>query len=333
MSQEIQNSPKQRSSHIRKATETIGTLRFLWRKSRLLPRELKTARLQPVPQSVLSSYAANKDVIEAIYGSNHVRRGLLYHGTGALQYDGDKYGSGMTGRLRRPIDTILERGLKPHTDPWTLTEGSMQSVSFATAWSYARFYAEAHQTPDDPLEWEYGNRVGWFAYCIVGTARQSFGTAVLAGKARMLGQSKDGQQKELRTLRSKRKQNTTVNGYSPLQCWALDVRSDISLQTSALDVICGQTDIPGNFGAIITVSEADVPLAPMGLGGTYEKRAARPVVPREFTSLAVPLNKVEEYISKVHGLGYSFPVLPIEAVDYHMSHFPIRGLTHAQRVM
>jgi hypothetical protein len=99
-----------------------------------------------------------------------------------------------------------------------------------------------------------------------------------------------------------------------------------------IDVICGQTDIPGNFGAIITVSEDDVPLAPMGLGGTYEKRAAHPVRPEEFTSLAVPLNKVEKYAAKVRELGYSFPVLPVEAIEYHMSHFPTQELAHAQRV-
>ena len=306
----------QRSSGARKAAEIISTLRFLRRQSRLLPRELKQARLQPVPQSVLDAYAANKDVIEAIYGSDHVRRGLLYHGTGARQYDGDKYGAGMTGKLRRPIDRILEAGLRPHADPWALTEGSALSVSFATVWSYARFYAEAHQTPDNPLQWEYGNRAGWFSHCIVGTARQSFKTARLTN-----------------VLRPTPKQNSTTDGYSRLQRWARDVRNDITSQTSMIDVICGQTDIPANFGAIITVSEDDVLLEPMGLGGTYEKRSARPVEPREFTSLAVPLNKVEPYVAKVRGLGYAFPVLPIEAIEYHMSHFLLQELAHAQRVL
>ena len=333
MSQPIRNSLKQRSSRVRKTAETIGTLRFLWRQSRRLPGELKKAKLQLVPQSVFDAYIANKDVIEAIYGSDHVRRGLLHHGTGALQYDGDKYGMSMTGRLRRPIDTILEKGLKPHIDPWALTEGSTQSVSFATVWCYARFYAEAHQTPDNPLEWEFGNRAGWFSYCIVGTVQQSFGTGRLARNVRTLGRPKDSLRQELRTLRQTRKQNTPTNNYSRLQRSALDVRSNVTPQTSMIDVICGQTDIPGNFAAIITVSENDVPLTPMGLGGTYEKRTARPVEPREFTSLAVPLNKVEEYATKVRDLGYSFPVLPIEAVEYHMSHFPVQELAHAQRVV
>src|SRR5437868_5595354 len=129
MSQAIRNSSEQHSSRVRKAAETIGTLRFLWRQSRLLSKGLEAAKLQPVPRSVLNAYAANKDVIETIYGKDHLRRGLLYHGTGALQYDGDKYGTGMTGRLRRPIDAILKAGLKPHADPWALTEGSTLSVS------------------------------------------------------------------------------------------------------------------------------------------------------------------------------------------------------------
>ncbi|MGH7157470.1 MAG: hypothetical protein ACREGD_00100 [Candidatus Saccharimonadales bacterium] len=321
MPQKTQKPSEHHSPRVKKAAEIIRTLRFLWRQSRSLPKELQTIKLQPVPRSVLGAYAVSKAEIEAIYGSDHLRRGLLYHGTGALQYDGYKYGTGMTGKLRRPIDAILEDGLTPHADPWAVTEGSPLSVSFATVWSYARFYAEAHQTPDDPLEWEYGNRTGWFSYCIVGTARQSLGTALLASNILKLGRPKQ----ELRTL------HATNNGYSRLQRWALDLRRDVTPQTSMIDVICGQTDIPGNFGAIITVSEDDVPLAPMGLGGTYEKRAARPVRPEEFTSLAVPLNKVEEYAAKVHRLGYSFPVLSIEVVEYHMSHFPIQELAHAHR--
>ena len=322
MSQEIQNTSEQRSSRIKKAVEIIGALRLLWRRSRSLPRELDKARLQPVPQSVLDAYDANKSVIEAIYGSDHIRRGLLYHGTGALQYDGDKYGTSMTGQLRRPIDAVLSGGLSPHPDPWALTEGSMQSTSFATAWSYAKFYADVYQTPDEPLEWECGSGADWFSYCIVGTARQTLKKALATGSLLQ----------ELRALRQTREQNVSANSYNRLQRWALDVRSDITPQTSVVDVINGRTDIPGNFGAIITVSEDDVPLAPMGLGGTYEKRAARPVRPGEFTSLAVPLNKVEEYATKIHNLGYVFPVLPIEAIEYHMSHFPIQELAHAQRV-
>ncbi|HUD10794.1 MAG TPA: hypothetical protein VMS08_00165 [Candidatus Saccharimonadia bacterium] len=329
MSQEIQNFSEQRP-RVRKAAEVIGTLRFLWRQSRSLPRELEKARLQPVPQAVLDACDANKSVIETIYGSDHIRRDLLHHGTGALQYCGDKYGAGMTGQLRRPINAILGGDLSPHTDPWALTQGSMQSTSFATAWSYTKYYADVHQMPDDPLEWEYGNRVDWFSYFIVDTAWQSFKEARAAGKTRRLGQPKGSLRQELRTLRQTREQDINANGYNRLQRWAF--RSDIAPQTSTRDVICGRTDIPGNFGTIITVSEDDVPLAPMGLGGTYEKRSARPVEPREFTSLAVPLDKVEENTTKVHDLGCSFPVLPIEAVEYHMSHFPIQELAHAQRV-
>jgi hypothetical protein len=320
-SREPQQTSEKRRSAVRKAAEIIATLRFLWRQSRLLPKELETTKLQPVPRAVLDAYATNKEAIETIYGSRHVRRNLLHHGTGALQYDGDKYGAGMIGRLRKPIDTILKDGLRPHADAWALTDGSALSVSFATAWSYARFYAEAHQPSDNPLEWVYGTRVGWFSYCIMGTARQSFGTALLAGNLRTLGRPK-----------SDLSMAPVNDSYSRLQRWALDVRQDITPRTPMIDVIRARTDIPANFGVIITVTEKDVPLAPMGLGGTYEKRSARPIRPDEFTSLAVPLNKVEEYTAKVHDLGYSFPVLPIEAVEYHMAHFPVQELARAQRV-
>jgi len=309
----------------------MRALQFLWRGSKALRGGLERARLQPVPQAVLDAYQSSKSVIEAVFGSDHVRRGLLHHGTGALQYAGDKYGAGMTGQLRRPLDTILEDNLKPHTDPWLLTQGSMQSTSFATVWSYAKFYADAHQAPDDPLQWEYGDGTEWFSYCIVDTGRQEFKRGRTAGKIRTWGQSKGSLLQTLRTRRQLPERNTPAN-YNRLQRWARDIRSDITPQTSTLDVLSGRTNIPGNFSAIITVSEDDVPLAPMEFGGTYEKRAAHTIEPSLFTSLAVPLNRVEEYNAKARGLGYSFPVLSIEAIEYHMSRFPVEELAHAQRI-
>jgi hypothetical protein len=300
--------------------------------SRSLPADLEKAKLQPVPTEVLEAYEANKNVIANTYGKEHVRSGLLFHGTGALQYEGDKYGKGMSGQLRHPLDTILEGGLQPHTDLWSLTHDSMQSTSFATSWPYAKYYADMHQSPSDPLQWEYGAHDEWFSYFMVDTVRQGFKKARAAGSLQKSAQPRTRLRTALGALRDKRQQNVSTDGYNRLQRWARDVRSDVTPQTSMLDVLHGQTDIPGNFGAIITVSEEDVPLAPMGPGGTYEKRAIQPVMPQQFTSLAVPLNKVAEYSARVHGLGYTFPVLPIEAVEYHMSHYPIEELAHKQRV-
>jgi hypothetical protein len=164
------NSSKRRAWRIKKVAESIRTLRFLWMQSRALPGDLEKVKLQPVRQSVIDAYETHKSTIATIYGSSHAHRGLLYHGTGALQYDGDKYGAGMTGQLCNPIDAILGGNLRPHTDPWALTQGSTQSISFATAWSYAKYYADVHQMPDDPLEWEYGNGADWFSYFILDTS-------------------------------------------------------------------------------------------------------------------------------------------------------------------
>lgn len=303
-------------------SDVIGSLRFLWRQSKALPLSLETSKLQPIPHPVLDAYETNKEVVKTIFGDRHIRCNLLYHGTGALQYDGDKYGLGMTGQLRRPLDIILEEGLTPHTDPWALTEGSAQSVSFATAWSYAKYYADVYQLPADPLAWEYGNRAAWFSYFIVDTAKQTL------KKAQFL----DILKRRPRKNHPKRKHDVSIKDYSRLQRWALDVRRDITPQTSAIDIICGRTDITDNFGAILVMSEDDVRLATMRLGGTYEKRAARSVKPTKFMALAVPLNKVEEYTAKVRRLGYSFPVLAVEVVEYHMSRFSTQELTRAQRV-
>ncbi len=138
-----------------------------------------------------------------------------------------------------------------------------------------------------------------------------------------------------RILRNVRKQSefeSTGATSARLQAWISDIRDDVDSTTSATDILRGQTTIPNNYGTIITMTRDNVELFDMGPGRVYEERTKMPVLPQAFTSIAVPLNKVATETQRVHALGLDFPVLPIEAVDYHLSKFPLSELTTATRV-
>lgn len=299
-----------------------------------LERDMTEARKTPVPQDVLDAYKENSDVISRIYGNDHVNPGLLYHGTGALQYNGNKFKEGTTDDLRHPLDSILEEGLKPHHDTWILGMGKegVYSTSFATAWPYARWYADKHQSPDVPVLWEYGDANQWFSYYLADTFLTEFKQALRHPRAH----AKFVPQVASRIRRyigNMRKSNYTGETEATKgRQWVHDIRHDVSSSTPAIELIRGRTDIPGNFGAMVTVNRKDVELFNMGKGRVYEERTESEVVPNRFASLAVPMEKLAEYRERVRDLHLVFPVLPIEAVDYHFSQFPLRELTSGLRI-
>ena len=131
----------------------------------------------------------------------------------------------------------------------------------------------------------------------------------------------------------KRSPKPVSTDMNKLQKWVRDVRSDVTSQTPSIDVLESQTDIPGNHGAILTFAKEDIPLFDMGPGRVYEERSTETATPEQIKALSVPLNRVDEYKEKVKALGLSCPVLPIEAVDYHFSKFPLRELTTEARVV
>lgn len=293
-----------------------------------LEHSLQEVKAQPVPQEVRDAYLQNREVIESIYGKAHANHDLLYHGTGALQYAGNKYQEGTSNEYRHPLDSILQDGLKPHEDTWITTREAIDSTSFATTWPYAKWYADKHQNPNDPLEWNYGDSNEWFSYCMWDTVQTE------AKNPRNYKQLPPLVAKKILKFTGLVKKPTDSQKMSALKKltqWVSDLTTEVTTDTPVAEILRGQTDIPDNFGAIVTVSRDDVELFDMGPGRVYEERTMSQVPPQKFISLAVPLDRVEEYAAKVAQLGLNFPVLPIEAVDYHMSQFPLKDLTTASK--
>ncbi len=310
--------------------EMFGTLRKGYKE---LESNLTEAKNIPVPDEVLEAYEGHKDSILNLYGIEHVNPNLLYHGTGAIQYDGDKYRGGTSTEYTRPLDSILQEGLKPHHDMWIQGgSGGVDSTSFATAWPYAKWYSDKHQDPNDPLAWEYGDSTEWFQYNMLDTVKRGAQNALLHPSASLRRYGPAIANRIGDALRNTmRDAPSDSRELDKLQQWISDVRSDVTPSTPGIEVLHGSTDIPDNFGAIITINRSDVELFDMGSGGVYEERTQSEVVPNRFRSLSVPLNKVGEYEQKIKQLGLSVPVLPIEAVDYHFSHFPFQELTKSLR--
>lgn len=74
---------------------TAEVAKFLLTNYRGLERHLVGCKNEPVPHEVIESYEINRAVIEKIYGKVSPNEMLLHHGTGALQYSGEKYQSGV----------------------------------------------------------------------------------------------------------------------------------------------------------------------------------------------------------------------------------------------
>ncbi len=131
-----------------KKWETLReTRRTLLAGYRNLERTTQEAKRKPVPETVLDAYQQYLPTIEKIYGQYEVNKNLLYHGTGILQYAGDKYEGGTTNEYRHPLEQILQKGLRPHLDPWITTSKDVVSTSLATAWPYVKWYSDKHQDP------------------------------------------------------------------------------------------------------------------------------------------------------------------------------------------
>ncbi len=285
-----------------------------------LRARLEDAKEIPVPSEVIDSYNAHRDEIEAIYGDK-VLKDSLYHGTGTFQYEGDKYAGRMGDDLRRPLDTILEHGITPHLDVWNSTPGGYLSTSLATVWSYAKVYADFHQRSDDPLLWQYGDKADWLSYIMGATVWEHLKDNVKSPRQVLHRFSR---------VREFAKGNKNTGDLSRLQKWVQDVRK--SRPTDRTKVIFhAHTDIPGNFGAVFTIDSAKVAIAPKG-PGVYEVRTVEPIKGSDFLSLAVPMNRLEEYQEKTRELGHSFPVLPMEAVDFHVSKFPFNEVTVNRKI-
>lgn len=259
---------------------------------------LEVARILPPPERVLSAYEQNKDRIFSIFGADRPNPTLLYRGMGAVQNTSK---DSVTGgeEQEESLDLTLTEGLVPHVD----SRWGVASTSFTTAWPYARYYASGFQQPDEPLAWEYGKGADWHDFYLRDTIKRTARYSALHPIA-------------------------TVAKYAPLiPSRAARAISKVRANRRTTE----RTEKPGDFGIVVAVGKEDV--VPINVGkAVYEVRTGTRVTPDKFRSIAVPLDRLAEYEERAKQLGLAVPVLPIEAVDYHFSRFPVREVTKNLRL-
>jgi hypothetical protein len=287
----------------------IGTFREMHHEARELPQVLDESK-KFVPSEVVMAYEEFKPRIEDVFGNTSVNPDLLHHGTGAIRYEGEKYGSGIVSQIQRPLDNILTEGLTPQLDIFSF-KGPMMSTSLAYSWEYAKWYATMCQDPQNPLVWEYGNRDNWGSYFLTNTIKAEMKLANAPYIAKAFGS---------KIAEKVRKQPEELNR---MQKWASSASKDVDSATSLKKILKLRTDIAGNFGGIITVKKTDAPAVNMGPGDEFERRTLASIKPTDFVALSVPLNEVNSYQNVVSALGLPLPVLPIETIDYHLCKFPV----------
>lgn len=310
--------PKEsRFAKIRRRASVAMELR---RERKALPAILQESRNGIIPEEVRNAYEEFRLEIENVFGAENLRDDLIHHGTGAKKYAGEKYGDGVTDELQYPLDNILTDGLEPQHDIFSL-KGPMMSTSLAPSWEYAKWYAAMCQDPETPLKWEYGSRDHWGSFFLYRTLVDKGNikhiptiTKRIGGRftAKLFGQEREKQ-----------------NGRALK--WLSATTSSLPENAKIQDILKAKTDISGNFGGILTIRKEDAPRIEQGPGDAYEYRTSARITPDKFVALSVPIDQVDTYRNVIHALGHTFPVLPMEAVDLHMSQFSFRELTEKGR--
>lgn len=277
---------------------------------RMFDQILNTALEILPPPEVIDAYRQYRSVLEEMYGYGNgpLENSLLYHGSGYERYEGNKYHDTPGNDTVPVLEQILESGLGPSEDHWLLTPGNVPTLSLTRARFYAKWYADLFQGKHNPLLWEYGDSADWAMKYLF----DSWRTDPLPAKL-------------LDIFLTKKRDDEMVDGLELFRRFVRNVRNDISHDTKYIDIFRGHSTIDENFGAIFVIREHNLPTIDMIMIKAYEERTLFPVSPKQFIAVEVPLTKVDSMneMAQQHGLG-DLIVLPMECVDLHFSHFPLR---------
>lgn len=302
---------KNQDSLVVSARKKLNTLRSVRQEGKLLIPSLNESK-RNVPKEVQSAYSQYGDVIRSIYGDKHLQADLLHHGTGAKKYELDDLSGTPTGLIARPLDTVLVDGLKPHLDQIGIRK-PMVSTSLAYSWEYAKWFATMQQDPNEPLRWEYGDRDAWGSFFRFKNYTDASNLRHIAPMA-----------KRMVSERLIKKIDNKQSDFPASHKWISATTSQVPPEATGMEILKAKTDLPGNFGAVITIDGNSVNAnSGWGFGDAYEARTFEDIEPGNFVALAVPLRQVDTYMDVVQDLNYKFPVLPLEAVDLHMSRFAL----------
>ncbi|MFA7244778.1 MAG: hypothetical protein WC070_01190 [Candidatus Magasanikbacteria bacterium] len=271
----------------------------------------------PSPE-VNTAYKEQKKQLEKLFGTPEegLKKDLLYHGTGFYKYDRDKYSTDQqdTPNTVQLFEKILDEGLKIHEDPW-MPDGDMESVSLAGSYFYAKWFAAKYMTKDNKPEWQLGDPNDFFRFFMADSVR-----AEKISKAGLEYIKKHKQRVGIKKERATKYENKLRN-------WTRSYRNDTTFQTTANNLLNGESDIPNNIGIILCLDKNKIPFQKPPLGSAHEVRTMRSILPEIIKAIGVPLkeiNNIRDLLDE-HGRD-DIEVFAIECADLYFTTFKIQDL-------
>ncbi len=265
------------------------------------------------PPEVREQLEKERQLLSSLFGDSNtgLKRDLLFHGTGKSKYAGEKYRGGVINEEVVPVlATVLEEGLVPHHDPWA-REGEMTSISAAKNYFYSKYYADKYESKPEEMSWQFGDPKDWLYYFMFDIAKSAkFQDAMAYLKTKV-----------------KRKLQKDQVDINKLAQWTSSLRDDIGGATTFKDLIEGHSTINGNFGAVLCIESAGLPVSHPKIIGAHEVRMGQVVLPDKIKAIGVPMVHVNEAKEMLHNAQLHTSVFSLECADVYLSQFPLDQLT------
>jgi hypothetical protein len=233
----------------------------------------------------------------------------FWHGTGARQYKGDKRDPKSFGdETIASLESILRNGLVPNFDPLNDTDrADRRSVSVSSDRKYAQLYARMFLNKREKLAVDLENRALPFMVFAMTEIRAAIRKRMAPHEEYSLREG-DFLEKIGNTW------SNTREAWEIFSNWTRSITKNPRFHghpLSALSMlVCGFSDIPGNFPVLIGIKPDDV-VRSHGKEGRFR----RVINPSEMSHIEVPLTKVEEVRQLVRDLGIDFKPDQVVAME------------------
>ncbi len=237
-----------------------------------------------------------------------------WHGTGRYHYDtqgNSKYSNQLSNKTIDVLAQIItDNGLKPHDDPWVITNMKYTSTISTTEWRmYARVYAELHSSEKYPILYTFGARKDIVNFFLYYTLLSSPPIAYYKGLGAAFSKKRFGNK-------------------GPI--WAKTINNSIESKgnafTDLLDILGECTsNINENYGILFGINALKLKYAQINpIIAMFETRFTELVSFDHITHIEVPLRKVSEIKALLNEHAIEIPVLPIELCEMYAANLPIQ---------
>ena len=228
-----------------------------------------------------------------------------WHGTGRYQYakQGESKYAGVNHYETLDVlnKIILEKGLKPHYDPWVgkFTTTSY-SLSVANQWGYGKMYAHYHQDETTDLQYEIAPIKFWYKTLIRIQLTENYFKFALGFFIVYI--FSNALQKQGRV-------------------WLSTFRSDTHKKWQFWEIMTTKSDIKGNYGILFAIKDCFQPIKIPRIMQFLESRTDSQIFLKDISFMAVPYNKVVETEQIIRVANVDIVVIPLEFLELYMRRY------------